>query len=808
MIARELFTSARRSVSAQPLFSAVVVLTLGLAIGANTAVFTLVDAALLRSQNVHAPEQLVNIYTADSAGRDLGNTSYPDYAYLRGHAGEAGLKDVFGYSGLMATITGPAPEVVVGELVTENYFTATGARIALGRGFVPSEGMTPGASPVVVVSDRLWRRRFNADASMVGQPITLNGTSFTVVGVAAPEFTGLLFRGLTSELWAPAMMMGQLRQNQLDNRAERWMFVKARLTSGSSVERVSTWLATSARSLAVSYPATNRARTFAARRMQDVMIAPEGDRVVFPATLVLLGAVALIVVIAATNVANITLARAWARQREIAVRLALGASRRQLVTQLVAESSLLAVLGGALGLGLAFLFARLLVAVRPPLPVPIALQLSIDARVLIFTIGLTALATVVCGLLPALQAARPDLVAAVTGASAFAGGSRIARFRRMLLVPQLALSLVLLTVAGLFARSVINAGSVDAGFDVAHTATLALNLKLDGYDSTRARAFYAELSRRLAVSGRVAGVSVTDRIPLDLYGNQSMSLAMPDGEKRVVQFAGIDSGYFGALDVPLIAGRGFTSEEVRTQRPVAVVSEAMVRRYWPSASAVGQLLHADGGEALTIIGVARDAKVATLGEAPQPFVYRPIGAEYTALLRVIVRTNGSSGGIESVLRSVVRSIDPAVAIFETGTMSDHLDTMLFPYRVGALVSGLLGAFGLLLSSVGVFGVVAFGIARRTREIGIRLALGATPKAVLRMLFSEQARLTLIALGVGILMALGVARLLAGVVFGISWSDPLTFVAVIAALSSVAVIATYLPSSRAMRISPASALRED
>jgi predicted permease len=804
----ELFTSARRSLAAHPLFSAVVILTLGLAIAANTAVFSIVDALLLRSQNVHAPEQLVNIYTADSSGRDLGNTSYPDYAYLRDHAGEAGISQVFGYSGLMATNTGGTPEVVFGELVTENYFAATGARIAIGRGLAPSDGAVQGAAPVVVLSDRLWHRRFNADPSVVGKSITLNGTPFTVVGIAAPEFTGLLFRGLTSELWAPAMMMGQLRQNQLDNRAERWMFVKARLQPGASLERLTAWLATTSKSLARSFPETNHARTFAARRMQDVMIAPEGDRVVFPATLVLLAAVALIVIIAATNVANIMLARAWARQREIAVRMALGASRRRLIMQLVGESSLLAVLGGAFGLALAFLFARLLVAMHPPLPVPIALQVSIDARVLLFTIGLTAVATTVFGLFPAVQASRPDLVAALTGAAAFARGSRLARFRRMLLVPQMALSLVLLTVAGLFARSVINAGAVDAGFDVAHTATVALNLKLDGYDSTRARAFYAELQRRLEASGRVAAVSIADRIPLDLYGNRSMSITMPGEDNRVVQYAGIDSAYFGTLNVPIVAGRGFTRDEVRTRRPVAVVSEAMARRYWPGTSAVGQLLHGDGGEALTVIGVARDAKVATLGESPQPFVYRPIDADYTALLRVIVRTIGPTADIESLLRGAVRAADPAVAVFESGTMTAHLDVMLFPYRVAALVSGLLGAFGLLLSSVGVFGVVAFGIARRTREIGIRLALGAAPRTVLRMLFAEQARLGVIALSVGLATALGVARLLAGVVFGIGWSDPVTFVAVVAVLSGVAALATYLPASRAMRISPSSALREE
>jgi putative ABC transport system permease protein len=808
MIIIELFASARRSIAAHPLFSAVVVLTLALAIGANAAVFSIVDAALLRSFNVRAPEQLVNIYTADSTGRSLGNTSYPDYAFLRDHAAEAGVTGVIGYSGLMATITGGTPEVVFGELVTENYFDVTGARIALGRGFVPSEGRTPGAAPVVVISDRLWRRRFNADPAVVGKTITLNGTSFVVVGVAAPEFSGLLFRGLTSELWAPAMMMGQLRQNQLDNRDERWMFVKARLLPGTSIERVSDWLMTNAHSLAREFPASNGGRTFAARRMQDVMIAPEGDRVLFPATLVLLGAVALIVIIAATNVANIMLARAHARQREIAVRLALGASRRRLVAQLLAESALLATLGGALGLGLAFLFARLLVGLRPPLPVPIALHLSIDARVLGFTIALTALATIVCGLFPALQSSRPNLTAALTGASTWSRGSRIARFRGLLLVPQMSLSMVLLTVAGLFTRSVVNAGAVDAGFDVPHTATVSLDLKLDGYDTTQARAFYAELTRRLMATGQIRAASVADRIPLDLYGNRSMALDATNGADRVIQFAGVDTGYFNALGIPLIAGRKFTDGEVREHRPVTIVSDAMTRRYWPATNAIGQLVHAGDGTVLTVVGVARDAKVATLGESPQPFLYRPIDADYTTLLRLIVRSSGATANVAELLRDEVHAIDPAVAIFEAGTMTSHLDVMLYPYRVAAIVSGLLGLFGLLLSSIGVFGVVAFAVTRRPREIGIRLALGATPSSILRLLFGEQGRVGGIAVAIGLALALGTARLLASVVFGVVWSDPATFLGVIAVLSGIAAVATYLPAARAMRISPASALRED
>ncbi len=802
--------SARRSLVKHPLFSAVVILTLGLAIGANSAIFNVIDAALLRPADLRDADRFVNIYTGDSTGQKFESSSYPDYAYLRDNA--RGFDGVIGHSGLMATLTSGQPEVVFGEIVTGNYFAVTGAPIAVGRGFTADEDRTPGANPVVVISDRRWRRRFNADPAILGKPITINGHSFTVIGVAAPSFTGLLFRGLNAELWAPVMMMGQLRTNQLDNRAERWMFVKARLAPGTTREQATHTLATAGVALAERFPETNRGRTFVARSTSDVMVNPDGDRAIFPAVLLLLAAVGFVVLIAATNVANLMFARAANREREIAVRLSLGASRRQIIAQLMAESGLLAALGGTLGLALAVLLSRILTSYRPPVPVPISFHVGVDARVVWFTIALTTLTALVCGLIPALQASRPSLTTSLSGARVMNGKrSAVMRLRRAFLVPQLTLSLVLLVVAGLFARSVLRAGAVDTGFDMNHTAVLALNLELDGYDSTRAQRFYTDLARRVEGSGPGRSVTVTNRIPLDLYGSQSMSVSIAGLTSKtspVVQIAGVDSRYFDALGVALIRGRAFTDAEVRSQAPVVVISEAMAQRYWPSRPALGETIRDDAGRALTVVGVARDAKVQTLGEAPQPLLYQPLPQDYARLLRLVVRSTESPSIVASQLRREVAALDPNVAIFESGALSNQLGLMLFPYRAAAIASAMLGLFGLLISSIGLFGVVAFSVARRTRELGIRIALGATPRMIVNMVVAEQTKVIALSIVIGLALGLGAARALASLVFGISWSDPVTLVGVVSSLSGVALLATYLPAARATRISPAVALREE
>ncbi len=802
---------ALRSIAKRPLFAIAVTLTLGLGIGVNSGVFSLVNAVLFTRLPVARPSELVNVYTMDSTGTRYGATSYPDYTWIRDHA--RSVSSVFGYSGLMTTITGNGdPEVIFGEIVTGNYFAGTGARLLLGRGFTPDEDRTPGSHPVVVLGHRLWQRRFGADSLIVGKPVHLNGHPFTVIGVAAPEFNGLLVRGLAADLWAPVMMMGQLRTNQLDNRDERWMFVKGRLAQGMTPEVTGAELRTLSAQLATTYPETNRNRAFASVLTKDVNVSPEADRVLLPAAIMIVMLVGCVLLIASTNLANLMLARAAGRRREIAVRLSLGATRGRLVRQLVTESAVFAIAGAVAGLFVAAWLARLLVAFHPPLPVPISLDVSIDWRVVAFTGTIAAFALAFFGLIPAWRASRPELARDLS--SHGDGGTRRKRLslKHGLLVPQLALSLVLLVTAGLFTRSVSNAGAVDPGFDIDGSAMIALNLALDGYDDTRAAAFYDELKRRVLELPGTRGAAITDRVPLDVYGNQSASISVlpaagGSANDVTVQFARVGAGYFDALGIGLIRGRTFSDAEEREGAALAVVSREAAQRYWPDADPIGQSFR-DGERLVQVIGVAQDVKVQTLGETAQPFIYRPSSGGSTRLLRVVVGTSVDRNDLPVELRSIVRSIDPAVAVFESKTMSEHLGVMLYPYRLGAQVGAVLGLFGLLLAAVGLYGVVAFGVARRTREFGIRMALGARAVDITGLVMRESGRVIAVATAIGLAIALGIARVVSSVLFGVGSSDPITFLGVTALLATVALLAAWLPTRRATRVNPAVALREE
>jgi predicted permease len=805
---------AVRTLARRPVFTAAVVLTLGLGIGATSTIFSAINALLFTPLPVAEPERLLNIYTTDSTGAGYGASSYPDFRDLRD--GTRLFDGIVGYSGLLTTLTGTdgkAPQVLFGELVTGNYFSVLGVPLAIGRGFLAEEDRTPGTHPVVVLSHGLWQRRFGSDPTILGRSIRLNGQLFTVVGVAAPTFSGLLFRGLSADLWAPAMMMGQLRKDQLENRAEHWMFLKGRLAAGITETRAVAALREFGHALAREHAETNRGRTFTAVRTTSVAVNPEGDRAIYLGSVILLAMVGLVLLIVCTNLANLMLARTAARRREMAVRVALGASRGRLVRQLLTEATVLALAGGLVGLLIAFGLSRALSTFQPPLPVPLSLRVGIDARVVGFTALASLLAGVMFGLAPALEAGRQSLTPSLSGATLVTTRrGRFGRLRTAFLLPQLALSLVLLVVAGLFIRSVANAGRVDAGFDLTHTALVALDLRLDGYDEARARAFYEGLSRRLGEAPGVAGLTVTDRIPLDLYGNQSTTIEVPSPGTdapagHTVQYARVDAAYFETLNVPLVRGRGFRIEEIEQRAPVAVVSSHTAARLWPAGDGLGARLRLEDGRLVEVVGIAADTKVQTLGESPQLFLYLPFDARYARLLRLIVRTSGDPAGLVPLLRREITALDPAVGIFEARTLSQHLDTMLFPYRAAAGLASMLGLLGLLVAAVGLYGVVAFGVAQRTREFGIRMALGARAADVLRLVLGESLRVVIVAAAVGLALAIVTGHLLASVLFGIGPGDPVTMVTVTLLLGAVALLASWLPARRATAVAPAEALRE-
>jgi predicted permease len=795
---------ALRVIRLRPGSSATVVLTLALAIGANSTLFTLVNAALLSPLPVQHPDRLVNIYSTDSRGAGYGAVSYPDFEDLAASTvDDAGL---LGYSGLMATATGEqASEVVFGEIVTADYFSELGIRAVHGRTFDGSDA--GGAQPVVVLGHRFWRRRFGADPAVVGATLSLNGRPYTIVGVAPSAFNGLLSRSLSADLWAPVWMMGHLRTDQRANRDERWMFVKARLRADSSVERIGTVAETVGRRLQASHPGTNAGRTFRVVPSSSVMVHPDGDRAVGAVSAAAMLAAGLVLLVACANLAGVMLARGLARRREFAIRRAIGARVSDLVRQLLVESALLALAGGAGGLLVARWAATGLAAWRPDLPVPLSLVVAVDWRVIVYTAAVTGVAAMGFAIVPALRAART----APAGSMA-AGGPRSRRkflpLRDALLVPQLAISLMLLSAAALLARSLGEADAVDPGFGLDRVAFVSLNLSMSGYDAARARQFYRELAATLERRAGVTHTAVTARVPLDLYGNRSTEVAIEGGAQpaSVVQAGAVSAGYFETMGIPILRGRAFDDrDEIEGSAPVVIVSAAAARRFWGAADPVGRRATV-GGATATVVGVARDVKVQTLGEAAQPFIYEPLRDRRTALVRLVARTAGSADAAAAEMRRAVREFDPSVAVFEAGTMRGHVETMLYPFRLAASVGAAFGLLAMALAAIGLYGVLASGVAERARELAIRLALGAPIVALVRSAAVGTLRAVLVGSAIGALLAFGAGQLLSQVLFGISPTDPIALGGTALALLGVIAAASAGPVRRALRLEPMSLLK--
>ena len=685
----------------------------------------------------------------------------------------------------------------------------------MGRGFLEEEGSTVGTHPVAVIGSRLWHRWFNASPDVIGKDVTLNGVKLTVVGVAPDEFHGVLVRGFSLDVWVPLVMRPVLQSayTSMDRRDNQWVTVKGRLQPGVTPERVRSALATLMDGLEEAYPDTHAGRQFRVIPMNDVYLHPEGDGGVVAVAAMMMGAVGLVLLIACTNVANLLLARAIGRRREIAVRLALGAGRGRLVQQLLVESLVLAGGGGIVGFTMAYWLAALLLAFNPPFPVAIALDLALDWRVVAFTGGAALLTGLVFGLIPALQATRPALVPALKDQESVARTGKM-RLRNVLLLPQVALSLLLLIVAGLFARSVQNASSVDLGFDAERAAILTVDLgRQQGYDAERAELFWADLLERAKTTPGVRAATVSNWIPLGtLFGEQYISVQTSDAEgTRTVErvlVGRVDEGYFATLGIA-VRGRTFSDGDVERGASVAIVSDAAARRLWPDESPLGKRLRTRGedGPEYEVVGVAADAKVRSLGEDPQPFLYVPIRS-YAGMMHLVARAPSDPAAVVAALRRQVAEIDDDIAVFQSVTMEEHLSLMLFPYRMAAAVSAALGLLGLTLAGVGLYGVMSYGVAQRTREMGLRMALGANARDVVRLVVGEGMRVVVVGVIVGLALAFLATRLLSSVLFGINPSDPITFVVTPALLAGVALAASFLPARRATKVDPVRALRTE
>jgi putative ABC transport system permease protein len=793
-----------------PGFTAVAALTLALGIGANTAIFSLLDKVFIRELPVERPDQLVTFVR--DAGGEAKVFPYPTYALLRDH------NDVL--SGLVVSCQqafsltdGTRTERMVGLLVSGNYFAVLGVRPALGRFFLPEEDRTPGTHPVVVLGHGLWRRRFAADPAIVGKTIAVNGYRHTVIGVAPSEFTGTT-RGTATDVYVPVMMHAQAMPGSaglLANRNWGWARLIGRLKPDVSRERAQAALAILVEQSATATPASGPKKSDKSARNVFLMDGSRGhmDRVrdlSVPLKL-MMGIVGFVLLIACANVANLLLARASTRSKEIAVRLAVGASRSRIVRQLMTEGMLLAAMGGAAGLVVAqWVTGVLLRFQQQTSAVPRVFDGGLDGRALGFTFGLSLLTGIVFSLAPALQTSKSDFVTALKNDRAGGGrGWRRPVLRNLLVVTQVALSLVVLIGAGLCVKSLRALQAVDPGLEPAKVVTASFDLKLNGYDEARGRQFIADLFDRVAAVPGVEAVSFANIVAFsDLFWISGATIEgyQPQPNERLAfDFNAISPDYFHTIGTPVLEGREFTREDSMDGPRVVIVNEAAARRYWPGQDAVGK--RTSRGQ---VVGVVRNSREKGLAATPRPAMFLPVLQSYVPELTLHVRTATDPQALLASVRREVQSLDPTLPLYNLSTLAVQKDGSLFTERIAAALLTLFALLALLVTVVGIYGVLSHAVTERTREMGIRLAHGAQPRDLFKLVIGQGMLPTLAGLVVGVGASLALTRLMARLLFGVSPTDPLTFAAIPLLLASVALLACWVPARRATRMDPLAALR--
>jgi predicted permease len=803
-----------------PGFTLVVVLTLALGIGANTAIFSVVDAVLLRPLPFPHPEQLV-LVRDDLAGRQMENVgmSVPELKDLQQSADV--FEEVAGVWPVDANLTGSdRPERIELLAVSPNYFSLLGARARLGRVFGPQD-KAEGFAEGVVISDGLWRRMFGADPNVLGRRIYADTDAYTIIGVMPPGFRhpAQTLRNEV-EMWATAGFTGNPFNNPPRN-VRMLPGAIARVKPGVNVRQAQSQIDSLVSRLREQFPGD-----YPVESGWSVRLLPVHENLVGGARttlLVLLGAVGLVLLIGCVNIANLMLARSSARQREMAIRLALGAARRRLVMQLLTESVLLSLAGGAVAL-LAVVWVLDLLVRFVPADIPRLQEVGLNGGVLLFVFGVSLLTGVLFGLVPALQASRPDLTVSLKDGGKGAGsGSRGQRFRSALVVTEIALSLVLMIAAGLLLRSFARLMEVNAGFDP-HNVLMARiwlpvpnNPEMDPYRQPAKRAaFVREVIRRASSLPGVqhAAVGAGNAVPL-LGPHQPNAFtieekAESDAERPSAQMSSVTPDYFRTLGTPLVRGRLFADSDALDSQPVALVDEAAARRFWPNEDPLGRRFK-PGGRAskapwVTIVGVVGDVKTEGFDQPDQPHLYFSMFQNVGYAMAVYLRADGDPVGLTQALRREVQSVDPNLPVFGERTMEDVVSASLAQRRFALQVVGGFGVLALLLAGVGVYGVVAYSVSRRTREIGIRLALGASSGAILRWVFKQGMRLALLGTAAGLVVAFALTRLLSGLLFGVAPTDPLTYAGLALLLAAVAMLACYVPARRATKVDPMVALR--
>jgi predicted permease len=821
---------AARMLRKMPGFATAAILTLALGIGANAAIFSLVNATLLQRLPVQNRARLAYVFNGDN----LNISSYPAYASVRD--GTRLLDGLLAWGGITASLNADGEtDLVSGVIVTGNFFELLGVTAERGRLLARSDDVTPGMHPVAVISHRLWQRRFAGRADIVGSQVRLNGGLFTIVGVTPPQFPGPQL-GISRDVYVPMMMQalmrppragfsGEMNPDLLRNPNNGWLMWIALLKPGVSREQGQADIA----SLITAFARTRNPNARQARALLVPLDAGDpAQRQQMQSVATLLGCiVGAVLLIACANVANLLMSKAAARRREVAIRLALGANRWRIVRQLLTESVLLAAIGGAAGVLLAWLVVQAYQAAPAPAgALPIALEFAVDRRVLAFSLVLSVVTGLVFGVAPALQASKPGLVPALKDESFVPGGrSRRFNLKKGLVVAEVALSLMLLAAAGLFIRSLRVAQAIDPGFDIERLVSVPLQVNLLRYTKAQGREFYQRVTERMeqlpgveaASVARVAVLSGGSRITNAIIegrvdaGNRSLSEGVngglaPDEARANV----IGPGYFRTLGIPLIRGRDFNATDTDAHPPVVIVNESMVRQFFPGEDPMGKRLTTGGGPSASwsqIVGIVRDSKYTSLGDAPGPVLYFPLAQQHETGVTLYVRASVPPATLIPQIRHEVQAIEPNLPLPGIGTVEDTLGASLYAPRMGAMLLSVFGGLALLLACLGVYGVLAFSISRRTREIGIRMALGADRRRVLGLIIGEGMWLVGIGLAIGLAAALYASKWVRAFLYDVNTRDTATFTTVPLVLVAMALLACYLPARRAMRVDPMRALRD-
>ncbi|MGH9320371.1 MAG: ABC transporter permease [Vicinamibacteria bacterium] len=794
---------AFRMLRKSPMVTAVAVFSLALGIGATSAMFSWLDGLVLSPLRVHEPERLVHLYSTNLSGF-LASYSYLNYRDERDRS-EA-------FDGLVAFRAAPLSfsegresERIFGQIVSGNFWQVMGVEAAEGRTFTPEEDEAPGRDPVVVLSHGFWQRRFASNPAAVGSTIQLNGRPFTVLGVLPKDYAYATV-AIEADVYAPLTMMGTLvpGADRLGSRGWGFLDVVGRLKPGVGIEQAQAHMEVVARELASLYPDENEDRTVRLIPESRAILPQDAQGPMTSTVAVLMGVVAFVLLIACANVANLQLARAKAREVEMGVRLALGAGRSRLLRLLLTESVVLSAIAGLLGIGLAFALNQAVKSISLPVGAPVAVDVRLDTRVLAFTTAVALLSAMVFGLAPALRAARLAECAASTRVV-----SR-SRFGSILVAGQMALSLVLLIGASLFLESLRAAQSIDPGFEADGVLLAAVDPNLQGYDRQQAGSFYESLSERASSLSGVVSVGLAENVPIQ-FANQQWGVEIegyvpaPD-ERMNIDYNIVTPGYFETLAIPLLRGRDFGAEDQAEGQGSLIVNQSMARRLWPDSDALGKRVRTGGMDRI-VVGIVADSKVYSLGEGPFAFMYLPYEQmSHGTALTLFVRTRENPLSIVEPLRAEVRALDALLPLYDVETLHERLAFGLLPSRLSASILGAFGFIALVMASIGLYGVTAYSVSQRTREIGLRMALGAGAPDVVRLVLRRVVIMAIAGLTLGMAGGVLLGRLAQGLLFGTGASDATTYLGAGLVIALAALLSGYLPARRASGIDPMSALR--